>query len=830
MLDRVSREHEENRSFNLNIENGKISWNTSAIILAADKDERTLKECKTDSNILRRQVRILLLVGIRKERIYVVSRRSALADQIGCNQVSCTSARSGGALLAGLEATGTTGRTLVIHGNTYCTTNNIDSLMQSPHNCILVSPAVNTEQLGTFVMGEQKVQYVSTSVDSMPFPRRIYAGMMILEPHIFQFLRKIPSPELESDISLVWRAGSRNDMTLSILSVNHQPQKSLDLVGGSFGGLVRKTIVQKEASGQAGRKLLNEINWLLGLPDELKSHFSSVLKFQTSPTTTSYWMPYYDYPCLRKLILLQDVDVNEVSVIMDSVLSFVFNELYVDVSDTPPDYVEKKHFDRVLLRLAEVRAQNTVIDTLASKDLYLNGRLHTITITDFLENVRKDSFLTSLLHPEKLRRIHGDLHFQNILVKSVQRAEFLLVDPRGELGGSDVYYDMGKLFHSFNGMYDVIHVEDFVLEIKETQDAFCVRYEQSDALIREQYAAIKQMMLPKMKHYLGKDANWELRCLLIEIMHFSSLFTFHVKGDGVERRAVALYCTTMQLIQQFCDRYEAAKEPEIVDSESTAFQPLEAIFFDLDDTLVDTSKADGEAYCAVASVLLDRGISEKRVDCIIETFKQKFHLEPWHESHAEHVWVTREKIWKEALGDALSEETESSLVAHLATKTFRDTRLANLRISPTVASAITALRSRGVRAGIITNGHEIVQREKLSVCGAYLYFEPQLIIVGGEETLAGRCAKPSKSIFETLCTRAGVSPLHTMYVGDSWDVDMVGAKNAKFYWQVWLSSARSSRQALSVSAIFATLDDFFLVLEKNLDERNNLPRYLTSGV
>jgi len=828
MSDRVSHEREENHPVNLNIEKGKISWNTSAIILAADEDERTLKECKTDSNILLRQVRILSLVGIQKERIYIVSRRSALADQVGCKQVLCASVHSGGALLAGLEAIGATGRTIVIHGNTYCTTNNIDSLMQSPHNCILVSPAMNTEQLGTFVVGEQKLQYISTSVDSMPFPRRIYAGMMILEPYLFPFLRKIPSPDLESDIHLVWRASSMSDVALSILSVNHQPKNSLDLIGGSFGGLVKKTIVQKEASGQAGRKLLNEINWLLDLPDELKPRFSQVLKFETSSTTTSYWMPYYDYPCLRKLILLQQIDVNEVSVIMDNVLSFVFNELYVDVSDTPPDYVEKKHFDRVLLRLKEVREQNKVIDGLASKQLYLNGRLHTITITDFLEKVRKDKFLTSLLHPEKLCRIHGDLHFQNILVKNAQRAEFLLVDPRGELGGSDVYYDMGKLFHSFNGMYDVIHVEDFVLEIKETRDAFYVRYEQSDALIREQYAAIKQMMLPKMRHHLGQDANWELRCLLIEIMHFSSLFTFHVKGDGVERRAVALYCTAMQLIQQFCDRYEAAKEPEIFDSESTAFQPLEAVFFDLDDTLVDTSKADSEAYCAVASLLLDRGISEQRVDCIIETFKRKFHLEPWHKSHTEHAWVTREKFWKEALGDALSEETESSLVAHLATKTFRDTRLAHLRISPTVASAITALRSRGVRVGIITNGHEIVQREKLSVCGAYLYFDPQYIILGGEETLAGRDAKPSKSIFQTACVRAGVSPSRAMYVGDSWDVDMVGAKNANFYWQVWLSSTRTSQQTWSVSATFGTLDELFLVLEKNLDERNSLPRYLTN--
>jgi hypothetical protein len=57
-----------------------------------------------------------------------------------------------------------------------------------------------------------------------------------------------------------------------------------------------------------------------------------------------------------------------------------------------------------------------------------------------------------------LKRIHGDLHFQNILIGK-EPSDFLLADPRGDLEGLDIYYDLGKLWHSFNGKYDLIHTD-----------------------------------------------------------------------------------------------------------------------------------------------------------------------------------------------------------------------------------------------------------------------------------------------------------------------------------------------------------------------------------
>ena len=60
--------------------------------------------------------------------------------------------------------------------------------------------------------------------------------------------------------------------------------------------------------------------------------------------------------------------------------------------------------------------------------------------------------------PKSLYQIHGDLHFQNILVGDSSK-NFILADPRGDKEGSDIFYDMGKLWHSFNGKYDLIHTD-----------------------------------------------------------------------------------------------------------------------------------------------------------------------------------------------------------------------------------------------------------------------------------------------------------------------------------------------------------------------------------
>lgn len=94
---------------------------------------------------------------------------------------------------------------------------------------------------------------------------------------------------------------------------------------------------------------------------------------------------------------------------------------------------------------------------------------------------------------------------------------------------------------------------------------------------------------------------------------------------------------------------------------------------------------------------------------------------------------------------------------------------------------VQRLHKFGIKVGIITNGHFLVQRNKLKACKADLLFDT--ILVGGEEPNQ----KPHKSIFLKACSLAGCNPEETIMVGDNLKTDIQGAQNAGFLATVWVN-------------------------------------------
>ena len=195
----------------------------------------------------------------------------------------------------------------------------------------------------------------------------------------------------------------------------------------------------------------------------------------------------------------------------------------------------------------------------------INAKKHVINgeeyqnIPELLLKIAKRPALIELLQPDCLRMIHGDLHFQNILV-GMSPAEndipFILADPRGEIAGSDVYYDLGKLWHSFHGLYDFLHTDQFSVSIDfldgSTVDA---GLHMNNADILSTYKNIYKKMHALITQYplIKNDTNWELRTLFSEAMHFSSVMPFHIKNDGYDKRAVALYLTGVRILNEFVE-------------------------------------------------------------------------------------------------------------------------------------------------------------------------------------------------------------------------------------------------------------------------------------
>ena len=52
------------------------------------------------------------------------------------------------------------------------------------------------------------------------------------------------------------------------------------------------------------------------------------------------------------------------------------------------------------------------------------------------------------------------------------------------------------------------------------------------------------------------DPDWEMRTLFTEAVHFCTLMPFHLRGDGKEERAIALYLTGVKILNEFCQKYD----------------------------------------------------------------------------------------------------------------------------------------------------------------------------------------------------------------------------------------------------------------------------------
>jgi putative hydrolase of the HAD superfamily len=87
------------------------------------------------------------------------------------------------------------------------------------------------------------------------------------------------------------------------------------------------------------------------------------------------------------------------------------------------------------------------------------------------------------------------------------------------------------------------------------------------------------------------------------------------------------------------------------------------------------------------------------------------------------------------------------------------------------SEALEALRAAGYRLAVISNsdGRAV---EGLAAAGLLAHFEAVI-----DSELVG-CEKPDPRIFLTALERMGLSPAEALYVGDIYEVDVVGARRA----------------------------------------------------
>lgn len=201
---------------------------------------------------------------------------------------------------------------------------------------------------------------------------------------------------------------------------------------------------------------------------------------------------------------------------------------------------------------------------------------------------------------------------------------------------------------------------------------------------------------------------------------------------------------------------------------------LEAVVFDLDDTLVDHSAAlrtGAIALAAAAQVPSHPDEFAARWQAIQRELYPRY-----LSGEMPYEQMCRERIWA-AIDPGLDLQAADRLFA-----TYMTAYQAAWRLFDDVLPCLDALS--GLRLGVITNGRSAEQRRKLSVLGITQRFAH---IAVSEDV---GVAKPDSRIFKDSCAALGVAPDAAVYVGDSLEIDYAGALAAGLS-AVWLDRSGS---------------------------------------
>lgn len=203
---------------------------------------------------------------------------------------------------------------------------------------------------------------------------------------------------------------------------------------------------------------------------------------------------------------------------------------------------------------------------------------------------------------------------------------------------------------------------------------------------------------------------------------------------------------------------------------------IRTVLFDLDDTLFDHQHS---RRCGLR--VLQKNYSEL----------DKISLEELEKEHERFLSLNYPNVLdgKQSIGDGTIERiknlcsiygvTLSDAEAKVTTELYRSAYAANRRAIPGSDKLLEYL-STHVRLGVVTNGLRTAQEEKLKACVLEKYIDVLII----SEEVGYR--KPDRRIFEEALKRTDTKPSEAIYVGDSWDLDIVPASGCGMK-TIWLN-------------------------------------------
>jgi putative hydrolase of the HAD superfamily len=200
---------------------------------------------------------------------------------------------------------------------------------------------------------------------------------------------------------------------------------------------------------------------------------------------------------------------------------------------------------------------------------------------------------------------------------------------------------------------------------------------------------------------------------------------------------------------------------------------ITTVLFDLDDTLHDDTTAYRSAARSAAEIVArERAIDPQELVDAYDGAAMGF----WAALTAEHltraIGDERERMWYEAL--RLVGIDDRALAARAA-QAYVEARASVLALAPGALDVLVALRARGCKLGLVTNGFAATHHDKIDRLGLRELMDA--FFLADEVGMV----KPDPELFRYACRVLGSEPSRTAMVGDRYERDVTGAREAGLY-------------------------------------------------
>ena len=222
---------------------------------------------------------------------------------------------------------------------------------------------------------------------------------------------------------------------------------------------------------------------------------------------------------------------------------------------------------------------------------------------------------------------------------------------------------------------------------------------------------------------------------------------------------------------------------------------LKAVIFDLDDTLIDWSGVDDNhagRQAARLSYVFDAICEHYPLDnreAFVSAFRARAQAS-WDNARREH---RAPHMGQDILETAAEFGVPGELFEEQALlRACRWAAVEGCQAFPDTLEALTLLRDRGLKLGLITNAYQPmwVRDIELEAFGLTDFFQDCRMSAADFGYL-----KPHPSIFQASLQCLGVEPTEAIFVGDDVEADIVGAQAAGIY--AVLRSTKRRRQELN---------------------------------